>query len=192
MTRMPNVPAAPDRLALAFSHIGIYVTDLPRMAHFYKTALRFTQTDAGDLGHVQLVFLSRDPAEHHQIVLATGRPDHLPFNLINQISFRVPDLATLRRFNDRLIAEGASDIQPVTHGNAISIYCRDPEGNRLELFVDTPWYCDQPLREPISFALSDEAILAKAESIAKRLPKFMSRAEWQAGVAARMQADQHD
>ncbi|SFN19567.1 VOC family protein [Variovorax sp. OV329] len=175
---------------LQFSHFGLYVRDLPRMAAFYKQALRFTQTDAGDLGTVQLVFLSRDPAEHHQLVLATGRPEALPFNVVNQISFRVPDIATLRRFHDRLLAHGASDMHPVTHGNAVSIYCRDPEGNRLELFMDTPWYCEQPLREPIDIAQPDEAILAQAEAIAKRFPKFMSRAEWQAEVARRMQEDQ--
>jgi len=178
-------------LQLQFSHIGLYVTDLDRMAGFYKRALRFTQTDAGDLGPVQLVFLSRDPNEHHQLVLATGRPADMAFNVVNQLSFRVPDLATLRAFHGRLLDEGATDMQPVTHGNAVSVYCRDPEGNRLELFMDTPWYCDQPLREPIDLALSDEAILARAEAIAKRFPKFMSRAQWQAEVARRMQEDQH-
>ncbi len=147
---------------LQFSHIGLYVSDLPRMAGFYKQALRFTQTDAGDLGAVQLVFLSRDPSEHHQLVLATGRPTDMGFNVVNQISFRVPDLAALRRFHDRLLAHGATDMLPVTHGNAVSLYCRDPEGNRLELFMDTPWYCDQPLREPIDLAQSDAAILAQA------------------------------
>ncbi len=175
---------------LQFSHIGLYVSDLPRMAAFYKQALRFTQTDAGDLGTVQLVFLSRDPTEHHQLVLATGRPADMGFNVVNQISFRVPDLAALRRFHDRLLAHGATDMHPVTHGNAVSLYCRDPEGNRLELFMDTPWYCDQPLREPIDLAQSDAAILAQAEAIARRFPKFMSRAQWQAEVARRMQEDQ--
>lgn len=175
---------------LQFSHIGLYVSDLPRMAAFYKQALRFTQTDAGDLGTVQLVFLSRDPTEHHQLVLATGRPADMGFNVVNQISFRVPDLAALRRFHDRLLAHGATDMHPVTHGNAVSLYCRDPEGNRLELFMDTPWYCDQPLREPIDLAQSDAAILAQAEAIARRFPKFMSRAQWQAKVARRMQEDQ--
>lgn len=68
---------------------------------FYKETFEFTQTDKGDLGHTQLVFLSRDPAEHHQLVLATGRPDNLQFNLINQISFRVPNLDNLRRFYAR-------------------------------------------------------------------------------------------
>ena len=175
---------------LQFSHLGLYVRDLSRMASFYKEALRFTQTDAGDLGAVQLVFLSRDPSEHHQLVLATGRPADLAFNVVNQISFRVPDIAALRRYHDRLLAHGAQDMHPVTHGNAVSIYCRDPEGNRLELFMDTPWYCEQPLREPIDIAQPDEKILAQAEAIAKRFPRFMSRAQWRAEVARRMQEDQ--
>ncbi|MDQ0610875.1 catechol 2,3-dioxygenase [Variovorax sp. W1I1] len=175
---------------LQFSHIGLYVNDLPRMARFYRQALRFTQTDAGDLGTVQLVFLSRDAREHHQLVLATGRPADLGFNVVNQVSFRVPDIATLRQFHDRLMAEGASDMNPVTHGNAVSVYCRDPEGNRLELFMDTPWYCEQPLRESIDLSQPDEVILAQAEAIAKRFPKFMSRAQWQAEVARRMEEDQ--
>ncbi|BEP64786.1 hypothetical protein GmRootV213_53400 (plasmid) [Variovorax sp. V213] len=176
--------------SLQFSHIGLYVTDLPRMARFYKQALRFTQTDAGDLGAVQLVFLSRDPREHHQLVLATGRPADLGFNVVNQISFRVPDIGTLRQFRDRLLEEGAHDMLAITHGNAVSVYCRDPEGNRLELFMDTPWYCEQPLREPVDLSQPDEVVLARAEAIAKRFPRFMSRAQWQAEVARRMQEDQ--
>ncbi|MES2508320.1 MAG: VOC family protein [Pseudomonadota bacterium] len=184
----PKQPAG--RLSLQFSHLGIYVSDLPKMAGFYKQALQFTQTDIGDLGAIQLVFLSRDPTEHHQIVLATGRPADMAFNVVNQISFRVPDLPTLRAFHGRTLQHGAWDMHTVTHGNAISIYCRDPEGNRLEIFMDTPWYCDQPLREAVDFAESDEAIMARAEAIAKRLPKFMTREQWQAEVARRMEEDQ--
>jgi catechol 2,3-dioxygenase len=183
-------PSAAGKLSLQFSHLGIFVSDLAKMSAFYRQGLQFTQTDTGDLGAVQLVFLSRDPQEHHQIVLATGRPENMPFNVVNQISFRVPDLPTLRAFHSRTLAHGAWDMHTVTHGNAISIYCRDPEGNRLEIFMDTPWYCDQPLREAIDFADSDEAIMARAESIAKRLPKFMSRADWQAEIGRRMDSDQ--
>lgn len=177
---------------LQLSHLGFYVTDLPRMAAFYMRALRFTQTDSGDLGAVRLVFLSRDPREHHQIVLASGRPADAGFNPINQLSFRVDALATLRTYRSRLIAEGATDMQSVTHGNAVSVYCRDPEGNRIEIFIDTPWYCTQPLREPVDLGLSDEDIMAKAEAIARRYPNFMGREQWQSGVARRMQEDQRD
>ncbi|MEN9781023.1 MAG: VOC family protein [Burkholderiaceae bacterium] len=169
-----------QRNSLMFSHMGFYVRDLPRMARFYKEVLGFFQTDSGDLGTVQLVFLSRDPSEHHQIVLATGRPADLSFSVINQISLRVPDLATLRVVRDRARADpGVTDLVAATHGNAVSIYFRDPEGNRLEVFMDTPWYCEQPLREPIDLDQGDDAVLAAAEALARSRPKFRSRAEWQ-------------
>ena len=92
---MPHPLAQRD--ALVFSHLGFYVRDIERMARFYKGPMGFFETDRGLLGTVQLVFLSRDPGEHHQIVLASGRPEGAGFNLINQISLRVPDLATPRR-----------------------------------------------------------------------------------------------
>jgi len=177
---------------LQFSHIGLYVTDLPRMVQFYKQALRFIQTDAGKVGPVEVVFLSRDPKEHHQIVMATGRPADLAFNTVNQMSFRVPDLPTLRRYHQRLVDAGATNIEPTAHGNSISIYCRDLEGYKLEIFVDTPWYCDQPLRELIDFNQSDEAIMAYSETLAKRFPNFQPVEQWQAEMARRMQAAQRD
>ncbi|WP_422842891.1 VOC family protein [Acidovorax sp. M2(2025)] len=180
-------PALRHPGSLVFSHMGFYVRDLQRMARFYKDVLCFTETDRGDLGAVQLVFLSRDPAEHHQIVLASGRPADLTFSVINQISLRVPDLATLRLVRDRVAADGGvTELLCATHGNAVSIYFRDPEGNRLEVFVDMPWYCEQPLREPIDLDQSDEAVLALAEAMARSRPRFQPRAAWQADMARRM------
>lgn len=173
--------------ALVFSHVGFYVRDIERMARFYRDTMGFFETDRGLLGTVQLVFFSRDPGEHHQIVLASGRPADLSFNLINQISLRVPDLATLRVVRDRAAAdEGVSDLVTATHGNAISIYFRDPEGNRLEVFLDTPWYCEQPLREAIDIDRPDEQVMAQAEALARSRPRFRSRAQWRAEMAQRM------
>jgi catechol 2,3-dioxygenase len=166
--------------SLALSHMGLYVRDLERMANFYQDVLGFTETDRGNLGPVQLVFLSRDPREHHQIVLASGRPIDAIYSVVNQLSFRVLDLATLKYVHGRALAEpDVTDMTPATHGNAISIYFRDPEGNRLEIFLDTPWYCEQPLREPVDLAESDETILAKTEALARSRPKFQSRETWQ-------------
>ena len=184
---MAHNPLLQEQDALVFSHMGFYVKDLGRMTRFYTQVMGFTQTDQGDLGPVQLVFLSRDPSEHHQVVLATGRPEELHFNLNNQLSFRVRDLATLRSIHDHALqTEGTHDMQCATHGNAVSIYFRDPEGNRIEVFLDTPWYCEQPLREPIDLSHSDEAIMARALAIAQSRPKFQSRATWQAEMARRM------
>ncbi|HVJ23513.1 MAG TPA: VOC family protein, partial [Burkholderiales bacterium] len=54
----------------SFSHMGLYVTDAARMEDFYTRVLGFAVTDRGNLGSVNIVFLSRDPREHHQIILA--------------------------------------------------------------------------------------------------------------------------
>ena len=172
-----------QRNSLVFSHMGFYVRDLDRMARFYKEVMCFFETDRGDLGAVKLIFLSRDPSEHHQIVLATGRPADLSFSVINQISLRVPDLATLREVRNRAQADpDVSDMVTATHGNAVSIYFRDPEGNRLEVFMDMPWYCEQPLREPIDLNQSDEQVMAAAQALARSRPRFRSRADWVADM----------
>jgi catechol-2,3-dioxygenase len=184
---MTHNPLLKEQDALVFSHMGFHVTDLPRMTRYYQEVLGFTQTDHGDLGAVQLVFLSRAPGDHHQLALATGRPNTLSFNPINQLSFKVRDLATLRSIrNHALTTDGTHDMQCATHGNAVSIYFRDPEGNRIEVFLDTPWYCEQPLREVIDLDQSDDAIMARAHAIAQSRPKYQSRATWKAEMAQRM------
>lgn len=178
------------RPGLSFSHVGLYVRELAAMTRFYTELLEFTITDSGRLsgphGAVELVFLSRDPDEHHQIVLATGRPEHIDFNVINQVSLRADSLATLKTLYGRLAAAGATDIQPITHGNAVSVYARDPEGNRLELFVDTPWYVSQPMRVPLDFSLDDGVLMEVVEKHARALPGFEPRAAWRARMAAKM------
>ena len=180
----------------SFSHVGFHVRDIARMEDFYKRVMGFIVTDRGNLdtprGPVDLVFLSRDPEEHHQIVLASGRPADIDYNIINQVSFRVPGLAYLRALYPKLKSEaGVSEILPATHGNAISIYFRDPEGTRIECFFDTPWYCEQPLRIAVDMEQSETEIMAQSERIARAAKKFQPRAQWVAEMKRRMEAGIH-
>src|ERR1051326_3730444 len=140
--------------AVYFSHMGIFVSDIARMERFYTEFLGLIVSDSGNLGTVPMVFLSRDSFDHHQIVLVSGRPPEATFSVINQISLRVEDLAALRHFHANAEAHGATDVQAVTHGIAISVYFRDPEGNRVEVFVDTPWHVQQPFRDRKSTRLN--------------------------------------
>ena len=187
MTAMNRENPVPQ---VAFSHVGLFVHDLARMEDFYRRVLGFTVTDRGELetpaGRIELVFLSRDPREHHQLALVTGRPQALEFNVVNQISFRVPDLAALRHFHAVLEGERVRAMAPVTHGNAISLYFLDPEGTRLELFFDTPWYCTQPVREPVDLSRSDAVILSETERLARSQPGFTTREAWMEGLARQM------
>jgi hypothetical protein len=86
----------------------------------------------------------------------------------------------------RMRAEGVKEFRIVTHGNAWSVYFPDPEGNRVELFVDTPWHTPQPFAEPFDIEAPVEAIVAKTEAICRNRPGFVSRADWREQQAQRM------
>jgi catechol 2,3-dioxygenase len=181
---------------LMFSHMGISVTDLARMEAFYTQVLGFTVTDRGSTAGLDIVFLSRDPNDHHQIVLATGRPPQLPQNTcnplfgpcINQISFRMPALADLRDMHERLQDAGYRDDQMLlgNHGISWSIYVPDPEQNMLELFVDTPWYTSQPLLIPLDFSRTDAEITALTEKLCREGEGFEPIAQWRERTGGRM------
>ena len=52
------------------------------------------------------MYLSRDPDEHHQVILVTGRDLDVPSS-VNQLSLRVTSLDELRRMERALGAEPA-------------------------------------------------------------------------------------
>lgn len=175
--------AQPGRYAL--SHMELYVTDMERMLAFYTDVLGFTVTDEGGSGADRLVFLSRDPDEHHQLVLSAGRPAEMPNGVLNHISFRVQDLASLRTVLREVSAAPHGPVEQVTHGMSWSVYFRDPEGNRLECFVDTPWYTPQPFREPLDFSRPDAEVHATTEAMVRGRPGFQTRVDWLRGLATR-------
>jgi catechol 2,3-dioxygenase len=176
-----------QRIPLSMSHIGLYVHDLPRMEQFYTGVLGFTVTDRGKVRGADIVFTSWDPKDHHQVALVSGRPKDLAFNHINQISFRVAAVEDLqavwRRVKD---APGVSDLRPMDHGNAWSLYFRDPEGNRLEVFCDTQWYIEQPCLEDLDLSLPADQIWAKSDAFCRKAPGFKPIAQYQAEIAAKM------
>jgi catechol 2,3-dioxygenase len=185
--------AAPS---LSFSHVGLNVRDLARMERFYTEVMGYTVTDRGEVAGTDAVFISRDPLDHHQLVLATGRPDELPPNTrnpffgpcINQISFRVGGLADLRQMYQRLKGEGYldSEMLAANHGISWSLYFPDPEGNILEVFVDTEWYIKQPQLQPLDFSKSDAEIHALTEKFCREAEGFEPMVEWRKAVAERM------
>jgi catechol-2,3-dioxygenase len=173
--------------AVSFSHFGIHVTDVARMEDFYTRVLGLVVTDRGALKDgPTLVFLSRDPDEHHQMVMVTGRPAGVGYNVVNQISFKLPALESLKAMYRRVREAGVEQFRVVTHGNAWSVYFADPEGNRVELFVDTPWHTPQPLAEPFDIEAPVETIMAATEALCRSRPGFVSRGEWRTQQAERM------
>lgn len=177
-----------DPPAIQFSHMGLHVRDVERMRDFYTGLFGFVVTDQGETPRRRFVFLSRSPEEHHQLVLAGGRPDEVPFNVLNQISFKLDTLKTLRDLAGNLPGEGITDAEPVNHGNAWALYFSDPEGNRVECFVDTPWHCRQPCGVTFDLSLGDQTLLSQTEDLCRKQGDFMPRTEWRAGMLKRLGA----
>jgi catechol-2,3-dioxygenase len=159
-------------------HIGIHVYDFELMLGFYQRVFDFVISDIKRGESRSIVFLTSEPTIHHQLVLATGRNPDDHSNVINQFSFRVNALDDLRRINEAIKKETVSDMHVITHGTTWSVYFRDPEGNRTEAFVDTPWYVDQPFRTPIDLSKSDEELRRDTESLCRAQPGFQSFASW--------------
>lgn len=163
------------------AHVGIYVYDVDRMVDFYTSVFRLTITDEGigkNFGN-RLVFMSATEDQHHQFVVSAGRPEGAP-STVMQLSFLVPDLNELRINRDLALAKGATELRPMNHGNAWSLYYFDPEGNRVEVYIDTPYYVAQPYGAPLDLDKGEAELLAETYSMVKDDPTYLPLAEWQA------------
>ena len=182
---MAASPGAAVRPPLRLRHMGMYVGDIERMAAFYQEVLGFIQTDKGFVRGHDVVFLSRDPKAHHQLVMETGRPPGRgPGHGLQQLAFQVDKLDDLRAM--RALVGSRSDverIQPVDHGNSWSLYFWDPEDNRVEIYLDTPWHVDQPFLQPLELELSDEQIHANTEAHIQGKAGLKPMSLWQEEMA---------
>ena len=169
-----------------FSHFGIFVSELEAMVDFYARVLGLVVTDRGLLGETGIAFLSGDAGEHHQVVLVEGRASDDGAKVVNQIAFRVESLADLKALRRCLADEGLGPVEAINHGHAWSLYFGDPEGNRIELFVDTGWYITQPCREPLDLDRADDEIARDTEAFCRARPGFAAMAEWRRAMAQKL------
>ena len=168
-------------------HVGIYAKEPAKLEHFYTTVLGLLVTDKGTARNgMELTFMSASATNHHQFVLVSGRPDTTGFNPINQISFMVDTLDDLREVHQRALDNGATEMRVVTHGNAWSCYFKDPEGNVIEAYLDTPFHVQQPHGAPFDLSKSNADILAETEAHVRQDPTFSSFDAFSQGLAKRL------
>jgi catechol 2,3-dioxygenase-like lactoylglutathione lyase family enzyme len=167
-------------LAPDLSHVGIYCRDVDLLQRFYTGVFGLVETDrgTGKTFKMTLVFLSGRPDQHHQLVLAEGRGPDSP-STVMQLSFKVTEIDHLREIRHRALGLGATDMRGLNHGNALSIYFFDPEGNTIEVYLDTPWYVTQPHGDPLNLTDSDDEIWTQTERVCRADPTFMPVDEWQ-------------
>ena len=190
MAWMPHEPASPPPPRLRLSHSTRAARDMDAMVAFYTDVLGFHVTNRGMVGDdEEIVFISQDPAEHHQIVLVGGLENDPEMMFADHLAFRVDDLAAVRAVKSRLEAAGVTDIAPVSHGNAWSIYFTDPEGNGIECFTDSPFHVAQPYLKGLAIDDDDAAIEAHTRAALADQPEFQPLADWRTGMEARLAAE---
>ncbi len=168
------------------SHVGLYVHDVPVMIDFYTKVLGFVVSDGAEDGRI--TFLSRNPSDHHQVVLVRGRTTDTATPMVQQVSFNVETLANVQRAFRKVREAGCKVIDPRCHGNAWSVYFSDPEGNRIEMFCDTPWYVPQPLGYEIDLDKSEDELFRETEADCRGREGFKPMEEWRAEISKKIAA----
>lgn len=176
-------------MTMAMSHFEIKARDVARLEDFYTRVLGFVVTDRSAENAHAMVFLSRNPGEHHQIVLGEAGGGDFGAGSMDHLAFRVNGLGPLRDYHKALRGYGGLPIDTVSHGTTWSIYFRDPEGNRFELFADTPWHVAQPVRFSIDLSLPDEELIEKTKAKIAALPGFQPAKPWFKALEKRLPGD---
>ena len=177
------------------SHFEIRARDPVVVAEFYTEVLGFIISDRGvlDRGPAkgrELIFLSHSPEEHHQIVLIPAEADGAARNAgggIGHIAFRVDTLDEVRRVYEKVRRLPHAKPEPVSHANTWSVYFRDPEDNRIEIFTQTPWHATQPCRFDVDYDQSDEKLKEATLASARTLKGFGTTEAWQDAFTRRFE-----
>jgi catechol-2,3-dioxygenase len=147
-------------------HVGIHCKDLLKQKAFYQDVLGLQVTNE-DLGRGMIFLSARPEEEDHELLLCGGREvgDVL---LLQQMSWRCNELTDVIDFHERLQQHGVKFDMIVSHGNAVGMYFRDPEENRLEIYWATGLKARQPYLERVDLSEPPDEIMRKIrESVAQ-------------------------
>lgn len=145
-------------------HVGIHAFDIDKERAFYRDVLGLQVTDEDP--NMGMVFMSSRPEEeHHEFLICGGRNvDDQDALLLQQVSFRCNSLQDVigyyRRFKERHVPLD----MVVSHGNAVGLYFRDPEGNRCEVYWPTGLKARQPYLEMVDLEEDPDEIMRKIKA----------------------------
>jgi catechol-2,3-dioxygenase len=169
---------------VSISHIGLRAVNVDKLVDFYRRIFGFEISDKDD----RMTFMTADPTDHHQLFIVRGRKEEETETRLAHVAFRVHDMDMLREIGRKLADEpGVSEIRETTHGNAWSIYFRDPEGNGAEAFVDTPWHVAQPFAKPSEILnQSDQSLHEATDKLLDEYPSKTSFEAWQKAMSKKL------
>jgi len=179
-------------MKVSWSHCVLKVRDLDAMVKFYCDTMGWVVSDRGPMGPPgapEIVFMTGSSSDHHQMALVGIRGDSEETSLDHN-AFRVESVADVKAIHEKLTEDPRVEaVAPLTHGNAISVYFKDPEGNGIEIFCDTPWHVKQPAALGWDPSLPEEEVLAYVEGQYREDSEFRPMAQYRAEQAKRFEEE---
>lgn len=128
--------------------VGSDVIQPTKLAHIVLRTARFAEsvewwkTVLGAVPRYEnefIAFLTYDD-EHHRLAILSGpslADNDRSSSGLEHVAFTYADLDGLLSTYQRLAAVGIEPLAPVNHGMTLSLYYADPDGNQVELQVDS-------------------------------------------------------
>ena len=115
-------------------HVHLKVRDIERALAFYRSVLGLDVTEREG----RYAFLSWGERHHDVALQAVGADADDPGRGVGlyHVAFEVATPAALASVYERLRAREVP-VDPVDHGISKALYCSDPDGNGVEVYLDT-------------------------------------------------------
>ena len=120
---------------MKFEHAGLRTTRLQPMVDWYAMVLEAEVAFENAI----LAFLCYDEQNHRLVIIARPGTVDRPENSagLDHLAFTYANLGELIATYQRLKDSGVMPLRVTDHGSSTSFYYADPDGNQVELKVDT-------------------------------------------------------
>ncbi|MBR9883931.1 MAG: VOC family protein [Oceanospirillales bacterium] len=117
------------------THIALFVTDPERSANWYADILGMERTGCNDDAWIMMGFGDK----HHDIALIKAPEGSAQGTLgLQHYGLEIDgDETTLRRLYGMLLSKQVNVVKTTDHEIGKGLYFTDPDGNRLEFFLET-------------------------------------------------------
>lgn len=131
---MSSESGQPRIVPTKFAHAVLRTNKFKQMVEWYRTVLQADIVAQNEM----LAFMTYDD-EHHRLAIAAvpGLADRAPHSVgLDHLAYTYANLGDLVATYERLKAAGIVPVVPINHGPTLSLYYRDPDGNKVELQID--------------------------------------------------------